>query len=168
MLAVMTLGVLRCQEGIRGLKPAQACCSSQNSFASCSVLILYIGLSQVYTPPMLIWLTQIDIHTLLMNSGRKMYTTTWSTQLLTAVYLKQRPPSSCPCVEISWASFTTAVVTSYMLFWASWAHHPCLSSLSLLPLKGFIGRPQKSPRLQSRQWFHPWSGQMNSYIKHSC
>lgn len=46
--------------------------------------------------------------------------------------LEQRPPSSPLCVEISSAGFKIAVLTSYLLFWASWAHHPCLSSLSLL------------------------------------
>lgn len=82
MLTVTTLGVLRCQEGICGLKPAQACCSPQNSFANCSVLALYIGLSQVYTPPMLVWLIQRDSHTLLMKSRRNTHTTSWSTQLV--------------------------------------------------------------------------------------
>lgn len=58
VLTVRMLGILRCQKGICGLKPVQACCSLQYSSASCSVLILFIELSHVYAPPMLNWLTQ--------------------------------------------------------------------------------------------------------------
>jgi len=40
MLILTMLGVPSCHEGIRGLKPAQACCSPQNCFASCLVCVL--------------------------------------------------------------------------------------------------------------------------------
>lgn len=69
--------------------------------------------------PVLIWPTQGDIPTLLINSGRNIYNACWPTQLLIAVYLKQRPPSgplgaksasikqlwsAKPCI-IPWASW---------------------------------------------------------------
>lgn len=39
------------------------------------------------------------------------YTMGWSTQLLIALHLKQRPPSSSVCVELKSARFATAVVS---------------------------------------------------------
>lgn len=37
-----------------------------------------VGLSHLLTPPTLTWLTQGDSHTLLMNSRRNIYSTSWS------------------------------------------------------------------------------------------
>lgn len=45
------------------------------------------------------WITQGDIHTSLMNIGRKTYSASWSTQLLIAVYLKPGLLSSPSCAE---------------------------------------------------------------------
>lgn len=73
MLTVMTLDVPSLQEGIWSLKPAQACCSLQTYFASC--LVCWAE-PHICSHPMLVGLTQGDIHTLLLNSGRNMYTTT--------------------------------------------------------------------------------------------
>ena len=134
-------------------------------FVGWLIFRLFVGLSHKYTLPMLVWLAGED-NINYFREGHLHNQLTHSTA--TAVYLKQRPPSSPLCVETSSASFMTAVVTSYMLFWVSWAHHPCLPSLSLLPLKWFVGQPQQSSRLPSRQWFHPWNGQMSSYVNQSC
>ena len=68
MLTVTLLGIASCHEGISGLKPAQACCTFWNYSSSCSVFTRCVGLSHVFAPPMLVWLTQGGIHTLLMNS----------------------------------------------------------------------------------------------------
>lgn len=67
VLAITTLGIPIRQEGIHGLMPAQAHCSLQNTFASCLVFVPCVGLSHVFTLPLLVWLTQGDIYTLLMN-----------------------------------------------------------------------------------------------------
>lgn len=64
IFTVMMLGVSSSQEGICGLKPAQAYFSAQNSLTSCLVLILCGSLGHAFTPPILVWLTQGDIHTL--------------------------------------------------------------------------------------------------------
>lgn len=40
------------------MKPAQAHCCLHNDFVSCVVFVLYVGLSLVFTLPMLVWLTQ--------------------------------------------------------------------------------------------------------------
>lgn len=48
----------RHQDAIYGSKPAQAYCCLWNSFVSCSVFILCVGLSQIFPPHMLVWLTQ--------------------------------------------------------------------------------------------------------------
>lgn len=44
----------------------------------------------IFSLTVLICLTQQDIHDFFINLGRNIYTTTWYTQLLTAVYLNQR------------------------------------------------------------------------------
>ena len=70
VLAIMTLGIPSDQKGIHVLKPAQAHCSLQNTFAGCLVFVPYVGLSHLFTPPMLVWLTLLMnfyIYTLLMN-----------------------------------------------------------------------------------------------------
>lgn len=35
-------------------------------------------------------------------------------------------------------SIMMVVVASYILFWVTWTHHPCLPTLSLLPLYDFV------------------------------
>lgn len=73
MFISTTLGNPSHQEGIQRLKPTQGHCSLRNSFASCLVIILQFGLSHVFTLPKLFWLTQGDIHTLIMNSERHLH-----------------------------------------------------------------------------------------------
>lgn len=81
------------------------------------------------------WLTQGDIHTFLMNLGRKIYSASWSTQLLIAVYLKPRPLSSPPCAEVKSASLQQLwSVTPGVIPWAAQVHPPCPSPLSLFLL----------------------------------
>lgn len=80
ILTIMTPAIPSHQEGIRGLKTAQTHCSLHNSSASCPVFILYVGLSKVYYLHTA-WLTEGDIHSLLMKSGRNFYTTSCSTQM---------------------------------------------------------------------------------------
>lgn len=131
MLSITMLGLLSHQQNICGLEPGQAHCTPQNSVASCLIFIFCVGMGHIFTPPMLIW--DRHFHTVLTNSGRIIYTTSWSTQLLIAVYLKQRSPSSPFFVEIV-SFFTTAVVvTPCIIPWAPWAHCACPSPLSLLP-----------------------------------
>lgn len=86
MFIIVTLGIPSHEDRIHQLKSALAQCSLQNSFTSYLVFILQVGLNHVFILPMLVWLTQGDIHT-----------TVWSTQMLRALYLKQRPPSSLLC-----------------------------------------------------------------------
>lgn len=86
-----------------GLKPAQAQCSVQISFVSSSVFIHWAGR---------LWQTFVHFK---MNSRRNISSTQlWCSQLIhstdTAVYLKQRPPSSPACVDINSALFAAAVV----------------------------------------------------------
>lgn len=78
----------------------------------CLVLIVYVVLNPKFTLPMLVWLSREVIHFLFMNSEINIYSTSWSTQVLITVYLKQRPPSSPPfCMEIKFRLFATAVVS---------------------------------------------------------
>lgn len=51
-------------------------------FAPWSALILYVGLSHIHSSYILVWLAQGDIHTLLISSGKNIYTTSWSTRLI--------------------------------------------------------------------------------------
>lgn len=69
MLTIMMWGGPSCQEGIHGLKPAQVYWSLRNSFVSCLVFILYVRLSHIFTPPMLVWLIQGDTWALTCGSA---------------------------------------------------------------------------------------------------
>ena len=114
MVTVMMLGVPSRREGISGLKPAQACCSHQNLFASYIVFILHVGLSRVFNPPLLVWLTQGDnfpyqvIHSTVDSCSSKTKATLWS--------------------PLCWDQLLCIIL------WASWAHHPCPFPLSFLLL----------------------------------
>lgn len=112
----MTLGIASCQEGVHGLKTAQGHFSLQNSVASCLVFMLYVGLSQVFAFPILVCLTQGDIHSLLMNSGTNTYTTSWSTQLLIA------KTKATLYVEIKVSFFATVVVSLTLHYTLSELH----------------------------------------------
>lgn len=107
-ITVTTLSVSSHREGKSGLKTARAHWCLLNSFVRWLVFILYVGL----TPPMLVWATQGDV-----------YTTSWSTQLLIAVCLKQRS-SPVPFV----LRYTQLLC---IILWASWAHCPCPCPLSV-------------------------------------
>lgn len=107
VLIVMTLCIHSHWGGIHGLKTAQAHCSLQNYFDISLVFISVLGWAMYSLPPGLVWQTQGGFHTLLMNSGGKMYTTSWSTKLLVAVYLEQRPPGIPLFVEVKLASFSS-------------------------------------------------------------
>lgn len=99
MLTVMMLGIPSLREGIHGLKPAQARYSLQNTVASFYALCW--AEPHIHSP-----------HAILPISGRNLYTTSWPTQLLIAVYLKWRTPffakEPC-CKEVIF--FATAVVS---------------------------------------------------------
>lgn len=84
-LSLTTLSNLRGQWEIHGLKPSQTHCSLQNYFASYLVFIPCLSLNHKFTPSMLVWLPLGNIHALSMNSGRNIYSTSWSTQLLIGV-----------------------------------------------------------------------------------
>lgn len=98
MLVVPILWIVK-----HGLKPAQAQCSVQISFVSSLVFIHWARE---------LWQTFVHFK---MNSRRYISSTQlWCSQLIhstdTAVYLKQRPPSSPVCVDINSALFAAAVV----------------------------------------------------------
>lgn len=63
MLTATPLGLPSHHEGNHGLKTDQASWPLQNYFASCLFVILPVELSHVFTPPLLVWLTQGDIRT---------------------------------------------------------------------------------------------------------
>lgn len=83
------LGIPSSQEEICGLKPAQASCSSWNSFATYLISMLYVWLSNVLSPCLSGYLNEKHLQHL------------WNNQLNqttdTAVYSEQRP-HSCPLV----------------------------------------------------------------------
>jgi len=62
VLTIMTLSIPS-YDRMCGLKPAQALCSFQslNVLSAVQFLYFYVGLSHVFTPPMLVWLAQEDI-----------------------------------------------------------------------------------------------------------
>lgn len=136
--------------GIHGLKPAQACYSIWNSFASCLFFILCVGRSHVFILPVLFWLNQGDIHTVFMNSGRNIHSTSWSMQL----WYRQLIHSTDIAVSINkshtpltifvlkWSQLSLQhlwSVTLCIILWASQAHQPCPSPLSFLWFQGLIG-----------------------------
>lgn len=75
MLTIMILGITgkEYRSWILLLSSKSFCCNS------CLVFILYVGLSHIFTPSILVWLIQGHTHTLFTNSGRNIWTTCWST-----------------------------------------------------------------------------------------
>lgn len=63
--SITTLGILYHWGGTCGLKLAQAHCCLWNFFVSCSVFILCIGLSHLFTWFMLVWRSQWGSHTVM-------------------------------------------------------------------------------------------------------
>lgn len=122
---VMTSAVLSRQEGIHGLNPAQGPQHLWNSFASGLAFTLSVGLSHICRSG---WLR--ETFTLLKNSVRNIYITSWSTQLVIIIYFKQ----SYPLVPFVLRLNQFLCLT----LWASWAHDLGLSPLSLLSLQEFI------------------------------
>ena len=60
-LTATVLGIPSCQEGMCGLKPAQAVALFKVGFITCPGFILYVGLSHIYASSTLVWLAQEDI-----------------------------------------------------------------------------------------------------------
>lgn len=109
------------------VKPAQTCCSIPNYFNSYPVFILCVGLREVFTAPLLIWLTQWDI-----------CITRWSIQLLVAVYLKQRPPSGLLAIGI---------LSFFTLFPQLRGHTTLSLSTEPSPMgRGLFSESQSTPR----------------------
>lgn len=67
-------GMPSLQKGIGTMKPSQVHCSLQNSCRLFSFCTLYWPELHIHTP-MLVWLSQGNIQTLLMSSGRNIYST---------------------------------------------------------------------------------------------
>lgn len=119
MLTVIMLGVPTCWKGVHVLKQAQACCFLQISF--CWVFYFYT-LCWAYTFSSH-WSSGSGSVVLSLDYFREGHwcLPNWFSRLSTAKTL-----SSLLGVGLSSASSTIAVATSYVPFWASWAHHPCL------------------------------------------
>lgn len=132
-------GCPSCREQVHGSKPVQVHCSLQSSF-----VWLFSFHTLCWAEPHIHflharWLRQILLSIHYFREGHLHNQLMDSTDV--APYLKQRPPYGPLCVERS-SVFFGAIVTSRFLFCASGAHHPCLSSLSLLPWWGFFDQSQ--------------------------
>ena len=123
MLTIMMLGIPTCQESICRLKAAQVHCSLENSFISCSGLILYVGLSQVFTLP----------HSGLANSGRHSHSSiNLGEEHLYHQLIHSTVDCSLPkikatlCSPWCWGKSSSLqqlrLVKHYIIPWASWAH----------------------------------------------
>lgn len=131
-------------------------------FVGCLIFRLCVGLSHKYTSPVQVWLSQGDN---------------------TPYWLFQGRPFTQPVGPFDWYSCLSKAKATLLcpLHWDKFRFlynsrghflHAFLSFMSTLSLPVFFEPSSiegvgwwatEVPRLQSRQWFHSWSGQMNPY-----
>lgn len=143
MLSIRMLDIPSQWEGICHWSQPKPIALFKVHFAYCLIFMCYVGLSHIHIAPqpLLPFLPGLTgsggLHFLLVVLGKTIYINSCATQLIKLFYLKQR------CSVVSSGHFRIAVITSCILFWASWAHHPGLPPLCLFLLWGFVGRSNR-------------------------